>query len=80
MLYNLGCGEVMMRTSNPILNDETFAGGSGSYVSYGAGMTVEGTVNKTAFLVVLAVLAASFTWNMVVAAAFKPLWLGSGAV
>lgn len=69
-----------MRTSNPILNEETFAGGSGGVIGYGETMTVEGTVNKTAFLVVLALLAASLTWNMVMgeqlATAMTWMWIG----
>jgi len=69
-----------MRTSNPILNEETFAGGSGGVIGYGETMTVEGTVNKTAFLVVLALLAASLTWNMAmganIQAAMAWMWIG----
>jgi uncharacterized YccA/Bax inhibitor family protein len=53
-----------MRSGNPALNDKTFLDiGSGTVVRTADGaMTLEGTVNKTAFLLVLTLAAAMFTW------------------
>jgi uncharacterized YccA/Bax inhibitor family protein len=50
------------RTANPALNDRTF---DNVRVDQGTeAMTVQGTVNKTAILLGLAVLSAGFTWRM----------------
>ena len=53
-----------MRSGNPALKESTFLDlGSGSVVSRDAGaMTLNGTVNKTAFLLVLTLAGAMFTW------------------
>lgn len=54
-----------MRSGNPALKESTFLDlGSGTVVSRDAGaMTLNGTVNKTGFLLLLAVLMAAFAWN-----------------
>ena len=54
-----------MRSGNPALNDSTFLDlGTGAVVQRDAGaMTLNGTVNKTAFLLVLTLLGAMFTWG-----------------
>ena len=54
-----------MRSGNPALKESTFLDlGSGSVVRRDAGaMTLNGTVNKTAFLLVLTLLGAMFTWG-----------------
>ncbi len=50
----------MMRTSNPTLSPATFQ----QPVAAGEQrMTIQGAVNKSAFLLVLAILSAAFTWN-----------------
>src|SRR3546814_4313052 len=57
-----------MRSGNPALKDSTFLDlGSGTVVSRAAGgaMTLNGTVGKTAILLVLAVMTAAFAWNKV---------------
>ncbi len=57
-----------MRSGNPALKESTFLDlGSGSVVSRPAdgAMTLNGTVNKTALLLVLAVITAAFAWNRV---------------
>lgn len=56
----------VVRTSNPSLGDDTFR----QFRSPGAAavtrpMTIEGTVNKTMILLLLAVISASFTWSQV---------------
>jgi uncharacterized YccA/Bax inhibitor family protein len=62
----------LFKTSNPALGGDTFGGNSNS--SYGSGisqyggattasMTLNGTVNKTGILLILAVASAAFTWN-----------------
>ena len=54
----------MMRSGNPVLNDNTFqAGTMGEMVE--ERMTLMGTVHKTGILLFLVVLSASFTWGMV---------------
>lgn len=51
-----------MRTANPALNDKTFR--NLPRVATGEEtMTINGTVNKTGFLLVFVFLAASFTWG-----------------
>ncbi len=56
-----------MRSGNPVLSDSTFLDlGSGTVVTRDAGaMTLNGTVNKTAFLLLLTVLTAAFAWSQV---------------
>jgi uncharacterized YccA/Bax inhibitor family protein len=55
-----------MRSGNPALNDKTFLDiGSGRVVDAGNTMTLNGTVNKTAMLLLMVVLAAAWTWSMV---------------
>jgi len=51
----------MMRTANPALNSKTFL--SLPYVT-DQSMTLQGTTNKTIILLILAVLAAGYTWEM----------------
>jgi uncharacterized YccA/Bax inhibitor family protein len=53
-----------MRSGNPVLGQSTFLdAGAGTVVSRDAGaMTLNGTVNKTAFLLVVVLAAAMFTW------------------
>ena len=51
-----------MRTANPALNNNTFAGARGTATG-GEVMTLQGTVNKTACLLVLLVGASSWTWS-----------------
>jgi uncharacterized YccA/Bax inhibitor family protein len=50
-----------MRTSNPALNDQTFA--QFGYVQAGEAMTVQGAVNKTAILLVCVLLTTLWTWH-----------------
>ncbi len=54
-----------MRSGNPVLKDSTFLDiGTGSVVSRsGQTMTLNGTVNKTGFLLLLTVLTAAFAWS-----------------
>ncbi|MDR6842291.1 Bax inhibitor-1/YccA family protein [Pseudoxanthomonas sacheonensis] len=59
----------MIRSGNPALKESTFLDlGSGAVVSRDAGaMTLNGTVNKTGILLLLAVLTAAFAWSQSVA-------------
>jgi len=50
-------------TGNPALNENTFTGLQEVRSSKGT-MTIQGTVNKTAILLFLAVVAASYTWGL----------------
>ncbi len=54
-----------MRSGNPVLKDSTFLDiGTGSVVTRdGQSMTLNGTVNKTGFLLLLTVLTAAFAWS-----------------
>jgi uncharacterized YccA/Bax inhibitor family protein len=71
-----------IQSSNPALKEDTFRQfgrpGTGAVAKP---MTIEGTVNKTGILLLLAVISASFTWTQVLApggAAFiGPLLIGS---
>jgi uncharacterized YccA/Bax inhibitor family protein len=62
-----GKGALSMRTSNPALSEETFDkfARQGHFDNRTDVMTVEGTANKTGILLLLCVIAASFTWNLV---------------
>jgi uncharacterized YccA/Bax inhibitor family protein len=67
-----------MRSGNPALNDKTFLDiGSGRVVDAGTAMTLNGTVNKTAILLMLVVFTAAYTWRLVgdVATQASPLLL-----
>jgi uncharacterized YccA/Bax inhibitor family protein len=56
-----------MRSGNPALNGKTFLDiGSGTVVAGDSGtMTIGGTVNKTAMMLLMLVIAAAWTWSMV---------------
>ena len=77
-----------MRSGNPALKDNTFLDlGSGTLVQGGAGtMSLNGTVNKTALLLLVTLAAAMFTWAQAAAAitagnpgAIMP-WVLGGAI
>jgi len=53
----------MLRTANPVLNDRTF--NRMGALSGSDSMTIQGTVIKTAILLLMAVASASITWKMV---------------
>ena len=55
-----------MRSGNPALKDSTFLDLNSGTVVQGAGtaMTLNGTINKTAFLLVLTLAGALYTWNL----------------
>jgi uncharacterized YccA/Bax inhibitor family protein len=55
-------GNGKMRTSNPALNDQTFA--QFGYVQTGEAMTVQGAVNKAALLLVCVLLTTAWTWHL----------------
>ena len=51
----------MMRTANPALNQSTFQQ-VGAMLAPERSMTLDGTVNKSGFLLILAVLSAGWVW------------------
>ena len=55
-----------MRSGNPALSESTFLDlGSGTVVRRDAdAMSLNGTVNRTAFLLILTLVGAMYTWNM----------------
>jgi uncharacterized YccA/Bax inhibitor family protein len=72
-----------MRTANPALNDKTFSGYRSAALIGGDSMTIQGTVNKTAFLLVLVVLGAAWTWRSFFTTADPALamrWMLGGAL
>jgi uncharacterized YccA/Bax inhibitor family protein len=53
-----------MQSGNPTLNRNTFLdSASGAVVSRDGAMTINGTVNKTAFLLILVLVGAMYSWN-----------------
>ncbi len=67
-----------MRTANPALNDKTFF--NYSYTSGVDYMTIDGTVNRTAILLLLAVITAALSWNFTLynpAYAYAGLWISA---
>ena len=75
----------MMRSGNPALKANTFLDiGSGTVVRHDAGaMTLNGTVNKTAFLLVLTLVGAMYTWSMFFSSAGEANlmpWVLGGAI
>ncbi|MDA8422885.1 MAG: Bax inhibitor-1/YccA family protein [Nitrospiraceae bacterium] len=71
----------MMRTANPALNDATFSG-LGRAAASEEPMTIQGTVNKTIFLLVLLLFSATWTWSLYYSQNTQALtlWLLVGAV
>jgi uncharacterized YccA/Bax inhibitor family protein len=70
----------MMRTANPALNDDTFRGYARAIAS-GDTMTIQGTVNRTAVLLLLVLLTSTWTWRLYyTAAGSMMLWVVGGAI
>jgi uncharacterized YccA/Bax inhibitor family protein len=68
----------MLRTSNPVLNADTFSDVARAGET-GAVMTLRGVVAKTGLLLVLLMIAAAVTWNLALSAnpsAVTPWMLG----
>jgi uncharacterized YccA/Bax inhibitor family protein len=51
------------RSANPVLNKKTFTDFTSTY-EQAETMTIQGTVNKTALLLLLVLVGASYTWKM----------------
>jgi len=72
----------MMRTANPALNKKTFVG-FGPLTNTDRVMTIQGTVNKTALMLLILLLSATWTWNLFfktgTSSAVMP-WVIGGAV
>jgi len=67
----------VMRSANPALNSKTFTG----LPSVGAEpMTMQGTVNKTAVLLVCVFATAAWTWSQVTAGEQAGPWILIGAI
>lgn len=65
-----------MRTSNPTLNDAVFEKARLARTGTGV-MTLNGTVIRTAILVLLLVTAASWSWKLVTGEVAAPEWFGA---
>ncbi len=68
----------MLRTSNPVLKDTTFRRLPQALA--GEAMTLQGTVNKTGFSLLILLAAAAFVWNSPVATPFIFIGLIGGMV
>ena len=71
----------LTRTSNPTLNDKTFAGLPQTGVA-GEAMTLQGTINKSFLLLVVLLAAALWPWSQYlsgggVAAIAPAIWIGA---
>lgn len=54
-----------MESGNPVLKGRAFSqGGYARPIELGEGMTIQGTINKTGFLLLLAFATAAWVWNM----------------
>jgi uncharacterized YccA/Bax inhibitor family protein len=70
----------MMRTANPALNDNTFRG-YGRAIASDETMTIQGTVNRTAVLLLLVLLTAVWTWRLYYTASGSLMaWVAGGAI
>ncbi len=68
----------MIRTANPALSDTTFSNIGSSSES---AMTIQGTVNKTAILLVIVTVSAAFTWDRFSVAPQQAMpWMLAGAI
>lgn len=76
----------MFRTGNPVLNESTFDSYYEEQFDRPAMMTVQGTVNKTAILLALVVIAGAYTWHLgaqaIAAQDFSPMtpWMIGGLI
>lgn len=68
-----------MRSSNPALVTNPFSGGFG-LVSESNSMTVRGTINKTAILLLLVLLPAAWIWKQFTAGSSVQGWMMAGLV
>ena len=71
------------RTSNPALSSKSFGGFVGVRVDAADAMTIQGTVNKTAILLAVAIVAALWPWRLFFDSRDPGLvmpWLGIGAL
>jgi uncharacterized YccA/Bax inhibitor family protein len=67
----------LLRTSNPALNTKAF---ENLGIGTGKAMTLNGTVNKTGFLLVCAIATAAWTWHLYLNSANSNLAMGLGLV
>ena len=67
----------MMRTANPVLTERTFAR-MGAMAGSDT-MTIQGTVTKTAIMLMLVIASAGYTWNMVGLERNPSGWMMGGA-
>jgi uncharacterized YccA/Bax inhibitor family protein len=67
----------LLRTSNPALNDKAFQTAG---VGTGEAMTLNGTVNKTGFLLLLVVAAAAWTWHLYLNSSTPEMALGLAGI
>lgn len=72
----------MMQSGNPVLTSDTFRNTARTY-NLAETMTIQGTINKTGILLLLAVVAASWTWSLYFKSgnpAVLAPWMWGGAI
>src|SRR6202161_838435 len=69
----------LFKTTNPALNENTF---QGPVAAAGEAMTLQGTVNKTGFLLLCVVGTAAWTWGLAHSTAPQSVlpWMIGGAI
>lgn len=72
----------MIRTTNPVLNEQAFQGFDGwSIADEQRGMTLSGTVQRTFVLLMLVVAASSWTWSLAAAGREQAMpWMIGGLI
>ena len=76
----------MIRSSNPVLNDNTFQSDFGAYgtgpavVDRDDVMTINGTVFKTLVMVAIMVATATYTWGLAMQGGNVTLWMIGGLI
>jgi len=66
-----------VRTTNPALNERAFE--SVSSTSTAEGMTIQGTVHKTGFLLLMLTISSAWVWSQVASTGAMPMaaWIGA---
>ena len=70
----------MMRTANPTLNDRTFRQIEPVYAIGAERMTLDGVVNRTGMLLLLAVAGALYPWSLATSGQDVSLYLWGGLI
>lgn len=69
-----------MRSRNPVLSEKAFQRGQTEVLAHGGTMTVEGSVQKTLVLLLIAAATGTFTWSRYFAGQDVTGWLMGGII